>query len=109
MGDWFSCKCKDIEGYPHGYGITVLSSGDADIDNEDLIKSSEDIWLPRQDQIQEMMFGDFDNPIYISGQFQKFHEHWLWLDFTSMEQLWLAFMMWEKHGKIWEKEKWVKK
>ncbi|TES89947.1 MAG: hypothetical protein E3J87_11075 [Candidatus Cloacimonadota bacterium] len=26
--------------------------------------------------------------------------------FTSMEQLWLAFYMWEKHEKTWDGEKW---
>lgn len=28
--------------------------------------------------------------------------------FTSMEQLWLAFVMKEKYGKIWDGEDWVK-
>ncbi len=28
-------------------------------------------------------------------------------DFTSMEQLWLAFVMHEKHGRVWDGEKWV--
>lgn len=71
------------------------------------------VWLPQQDQIQEMMppcacliclttrlyqFTDnhieglFDNKIY------------------SMEQLWLALYMWEKHTMIWnlEKKEWIK-
>ena len=28
--------------------------------------------------------------------------------FTSMEQLWLAFVMKEKYGKVWNVEEWVK-
>jgi hypothetical protein len=71
------------------------------------------IWLPRQDQIQEMMrkdhesnldllihfygFVTIDNPIGIMKLFD-----------TPMEQLWLAFYMYEKHKKIWEVDKWLK-
>jgi len=28
--------------------------------------------------------------------------------FTSIEQLWLAFVMHEKYQKIWNNEKWIK-
>jgi len=31
-------------------------------------------------------------------------EHWL----GSMEQLWLAFIMSEKYGKVWNGDDWVK-
>ncbi len=32
------------------------------------------------------------------------HNH---LDFTSMEQLWLAFLMYEKYDKVWLKGDWI--
>jgi len=27
--------------------------------------------------------------------------------FTSMEQLWLAFVMKEKYGKVWDRKDWI--
>lgn len=65
------------------------------------------IWLPTQAQLQKMVFGDFDNPIYVIEQFTAFHKKWQWLDFTSMEQLWLAFVMKEKWNKVWVNEEWL--
>ena len=95
------------------------------------------IWLPRQDQIQEMIseklfaglfvFEDVDigaRLSYMVGRFKDFVqvkcEKMIPLEknrarveylFLSMEQLWLAFYMHEKHSKIWssKEEKWVKK
>lgn len=68
------------------------------------------IWLPRQDQLQEML------PNYDLDSLEvKFH---LWLndinyssnsELKSFEQLWLAFVMKEKFNKYWDNEKsdWV--
>ncbi len=80
------------------------------------------IKLFHQDQIQEMMeFNDIPECIY------EFHEefirhpyryeffgkakHGIFPEeiFKSMEQLWLAFYIYRKHGKIWDGEKWAKK
>jgi len=72
-------------------------------------------WLPRQDQIQEMM-GDllskrveYQQCCYcLVERAYRFADS----DFcnlpigSSMEQLWLAFYMWEKHKKIWGKNGW---
>ena len=90
-------------------------------------------WLPRQDQIQEMVgekifagLVTFDNNdigeriSYLSGRFDNFVKYHgrkviptgkntakaTYL-FLSMEQLWLAFYMYEKHKKIWDGEKWI--
>ena len=87
------------------------------------------IWLPRQDQLQEMVgaglwsiIRDFHNwifPNYITnfrdssvggnlevsftiGEFSGG-------PFTSMEQLWLAYVMSEKYGKVWSGEEWIEK
>lgn len=75
-------------------------------------------WLPRQDQIQEMIFKEgwqspwgvmipelLHSANEVPEQYGKYY-----LNFASMEQLWLAFYMYEKHGKVWaDGEKWVKK
>ena len=63
------------------------------------------IWLPRQDQIQEMV-GDFNAILPMLPRLErldKLYEE----KFNSMEQLWLAFYMHEKHDKMWDGKKWV--
>jgi len=66
--------------------------------------------LPRQDQLQEMVSGK------VFGEATSL-VHWAysWNDtiyqqfqFTSMEQFWLAFVMKEKFGKVWNGTDWVK-
>jgi len=74
------------------------------------------IWLPRQDQIQEMLikekFGDFgahwDICIDIPIQFVAKNPD---LELSSMEQIWLSCYMLSIHQKLWssKEEKWVKK
>jgi len=69
------------------------------------------VFLPRQDQIQDMM-GRMDSISRIS-LLRLFLEDrpsgWAGIDIESLEQLWLAFYMYEKHGKAWDGEKWVAK
>ena len=90
-------------------------------------------WLPRQDQLQEMV--GQPNLAYLLLDFRKFtspDEYCLhgksreagfynqdyckictnkrikaFKTFTSMEQLWLAFVMNEKFGKVWDGDKWI--
>ena len=72
------------------------------------------IWLPRQDQLQEMI-GNFEtckNALFSAGyNDNEYSEYWdmpnkYWNKFTSMEQLWLAFVMREKYNKMWDGESW---
>lgn len=67
------------------------------------------IWLLRQDQLQEMFIG------YKSSIWDMLIDFRMWmnacynfqmLELTkmSMEQLWLAFVMHEKYGKVWDHE-----
>jgi len=74
-------------------------------------------WLPRQDQIQEMM-PPYDHPSTMIMYFSLFANneemfeglygsHRFKLTIKSMEQLWLAFYMHEKYGKTWSGAKWV--
>lgn len=65
-------------------------------------------WLPRQDQIQRMLWGKFDNPIMKMSEFVDFMNKWLWLDFKTVEQQLLAFYLHEKHSKTWNGERWSK-
>ena len=72
---------------------------------EDL--KAECIWIPRQDQLQEML-DDSPSPA-------RMHNLLIWAgiefdtkDLRTWEQLWLAFVMWELHQKKWDRERWVK-
>ena len=75
------------------------------------------IWLPRQDQIQEMMgksescFCIFQIKDGWGGEIIQDREHVFYVATSSPEQVWLAFYFHEKHSKLWssKEEKWVKK
>ena len=62
------------------------------------------IWLPRQDQLQEILGILWDEYEYY---IRKLLDFILDLSFTkmTMEQLWLTFVMHEKYGKVWDDKK----
>ena len=67
------------------------------------------IWLPRQDQLQEMV-----ETKGIPGLLLLFYlftrempKEYLSTVDGSMEQLWLAFVMREKYNKVWAGKDWV--
>lgn len=74
------------------------------------------IWLPRQDQLQEMIIGlpqchgrVMKPLIECLVKFEEwFHNDEPKAEFNSMEQLWLAFVMKEKYKKTWDGRKWKK-
>ena len=82
---------------------------------KDLGWQKSSIWLPRQDQIQEMFKGHV-KPQYLTitlltfmQEQQKFYKGGRvkkLYPVDSMEQIWLAFYMYEKHQKIWDGKKW---
>jgi len=66
------------------------------------------VWLPRQDQLQKMCEPPLDILLM---------EFWEWLTkydvgvkYDSLEQLWLAYVMVKRYGKVWDdsKEEWIK-
>jgi hypothetical protein len=74
-------------------------------------------WLPRQDQLQEMLI---PRPYYSMLNLLSFFNDYVWsftdyddlkaeenYPFKSMEQLWLAFVMKEKYNKIWSNGEWI--
>jgi len=71
------------------------------------------IWLPQQDDLQEMMKS---NPVPLLLRFANWvrTEEGFYFLFQqapipnpSMEQLWLAFVMKERFSKVWDGGKWV--
>jgi len=67
------------------------------------------IWLPRQDQLQAIITTNKHFRFSLIELFYHFANKNV-PKFTSMEQLWLAYVMYIKYKKIWnnEKEKWIK-
>jgi len=68
------------------------------------------IWLPRQDQLQKMI--DWSGYSYVvSCQAAQINDFYNTLKEVpdSMEQLWLAFVMFQKYQKRWDQKKkdWV--
>jgi len=70
-----------------------------------LFETEHDVWLPRQDQLQEMLSDNFDSIHDMFGEFTC----WIYDLQTTAEQLWLAFVMSEKYNKVWSttKKDWV--
>lgn len=68
---------------------------------------SEVIWLPRQDQLQEMVRLDAITLTQLLADYVIGHKlDPAKLPQPSMEQLWLAFVMQEKYNKVWNGEEW---
>jgi hypothetical protein len=71
------------------------------------------IWLPRQDQLQEMIDSPMEDIMglgYIISSDQVNHDAYKYLNpdkFESMEQLWLAIVMKDNFGKYWNGQDWV--
>ena len=77
------------------------------------------IFLPRQDQLQEMMIPKDEQDclnkyVVLLDDFQEWvlekgiGLEWSYLIQVSMEQLWLAYVMHEKYQKIWANGEWIK-
>ena len=67
------------------------------------------IWLPRQDQLQEMVSDKYIQFGLLSACCNWRVNEWEYVEqFTSMEQLWLGFIMAEKYNKVWSGSEWVK-
>ncbi len=80
------------------------------------VRKSNQIWIPSQNQLQEMVKGKFidyvrdtkfDSTILMCSAFWRFVND-RDEDCFSMEQLWLAFVMKELYNKIWNGKDWIK-
>ena len=125
------CDCEEIQSqaiyvvYNFFIDAKTLALRFSDITDYDYMKTMnalhterEYLWLPRQDQIQEMFelppIGDerfqVITPFGFAYKLYNFAEEIRnpnkKYPYGSMEQLWLAFYMDEKHNKQWDKNKW---
>ena len=135
------CDCEEIQGQmvkgyngEYGFWDTTIYLGDyyAELlhgkwytdwyDNECGLNNQAEmvIWLPRQDQLQAMLFGTgiiaggmIDGVLakFVEEMFEFFDEHMvnpIYSYCTSMEQLWLAYCLKELYNKVWNGTNWVK-
>ena len=74
------------------------------------LKTIKAVWLPRQDQLQDMVIEKYATPWDLAIAFSNvlMGENASYFDnFDSMEKLWLAFIMLEKYKKKWKEGEWV--
>ena len=108
---WYTGEFYEPKGYRIGYYLqdNLVKRIDS---NETFVKQTL-IWLPRQDQLQEMVKREYkESPqAGLWYVFQKFVTYRIVNieedDLPSWEQLWLAFCMVEKFKKVWNGEEWV--
>ena len=120
--DVFSCFEGSYNKYIHmPAGISLIFYPDKTLSGEDYKKDFM-LWLPRQDQLQELVerikckvhisfrFSQLLMDRYSKGTSQSAFVVLSNLSNSpiSMEQLWLAFVMKEKYQKVWNGEDWTK-
>ena len=74
------------------------------------LKTIKAVWLPRQDQLQEMVIEKYATPWDLAIAFSNglMADNASYFDtFDSMEKLWLAFIMLEKSKKTWKDGEWI--
>jgi hypothetical protein len=74
------------------------------------LKTIKAVWLPKQDQLQEMVIEKYATSWDLAIAFSNvlMADNASYFDyFDSMEKLWLAFIMLEKHKKKWKDGGWV--
>jgi len=120
-------KCYDLGSY---YAYEAMKGWVTMVTDGTLMGIEKRVWLPRQDQLQEMVEGEpYETMMYGNIKINEtkdfisllpnillFAYDWDYggdnitltykQPFQSMEQLWLAFYMHEKHGKAWIDGKW---
>lgn len=111
-----SWKARTGDSHCTSQGSLILFDSDHNINGW---KDIGTVWLPRQDQLQEMLYSTIERGsefvIFMQPKFNRFsgykHTAQGSMDYpdmvASMEQLWLAFVMEEKYSKTWDGEDWV--
>ena len=106
-GDWFAFPSNSKFS---GCGVVT----------EQTINVCNVVWLPRQDQLQEMICPKQECLCSLTQDFFRFvyeedgrlplgknNLNAIEAHYTSMEQLWLVVLMRKKYNKIWDGENWI--
>ena len=110
------CNCEEIQGHKFKIGDFALNLNHGFdewtgcVGDNKCFLYDDSIWLPRQDQLQDMMLKED----YIKGwrNLQNCFYDWLvdcnerMYKFGSMEQMWLAYYMESKHTALWTGTEW---
>jgi len=94
---------SDIEGY---WGATNSNGEERIFNSAKELHKTTSIWLPRQDQLQKMIWSSSEFSLLDNFRNYVFATNFKDSIPVSMEQLWLAFVMREKYNKVWENGKW---
>ncbi len=125
-GTWVSdevilCTYGDVGSYYYVHDTIATRKCPQCGHEEEHIESTHSIWLPRQDELQAMYLktlsvDEQESSNVMVVMLDDFRD-WVLNDCTglewsygkrvSMEQLWLAFLMRDKHNKVWVNDKWV--
>lgn len=106
-------KAKEVQDLWHPHvGDQVYSYGSRSIERvlgEIPIRYTK-VWLPEQEDLQAML--QYETPLIM---LQAFND-WLYREsgygcvngarFHSMQEFWLAFVMWERFNKVWDGKGW---
>ncbi len=119
--DSWECQLGDFYGH---FGSIKIWGVDDEADNHSN-KAIVSIWLPRQDQLQEMYAKNvLDDLHFLFDPFALLdiihcyvkddcdnhkHEDVSYEECSSMEQLWLFFVMKTVHNKYWDGDNWLRK
>jgi hypothetical protein len=116
MCDYFEIQDCRIMRDRFDFVVRRLSNCDDYIRNISDFNSVDTIWLPRQDQLQEMLdhtlrathklFSRFVLDDYFKPTLRESEKGSPFAYFSSMEQLWLAFVMEECYNKRWTGNEW---
>ena len=108
MADWYYNKIGHIDWVRVDRHPTGKHLDDLDIDYNEEINF---IWLPRQDQLQEIVGSSSYNTFYELVQemtMYEFLDSWKPVkDEDSIEMIWLHYVMLKKYNKTWHDENWV--
>jgi len=103
FGDFFVSMSLDL--------TSACQSITSDLEKKaSYLKTIKAVWLPRQDQLQEMVIEKYATPWDLAIAFSNvlMDDKTSYFDnFDSMEKLWLVFIMLEKYKKKWEEGTWV--
>lgn len=101
---WEKVQCLTYKSSIKDFVTISDSEGSHVYTMQDLFKRRH-IWLPRKDQLQNIL----SNPEIMKFMREFTNEQFLtWTQEWSFEQLWIAFVMKEKFGKIWNgKDEWI--
>jgi len=117
IGDWVYTKVDNDVDYPEvgvfGHHNKREMLDDTCLSTDKEVLNLNLVWLPRQDQLQEMIVSEFDDCILCMMQaFAKYVDDTITTievkeGGKTLEQLWLAFVMKELYSKKWNGEEWV--